>query len=227
MRSKIVFMLPLLLLSMAVSIRAQGGPGQPRQGRNAGGQNNNGTCLTCTATVGLSLSDTEQQYLIQMREEEKLARDVYTTLYQKWGVLVFDNIADSEQNHFAAIGRLLARYAVPDPVTNDAVGSFSNPDLKKLYEDLTARGSSSLTEAMYVGATIEEMDIVDLMEALAATNKRDITNVYSNLLQGSMNHLRTFVSHLQVLGITYTAQYLTPAELAEILSATRSGRGRR
>jgi hypothetical protein len=227
MRHKITFVLPIFALSMAISIWAQGGPAQARQGQTAGGQNNNGTCLIGTATTGQSLSTTEQQYLVQLREEEKLARDVYITLYQRWGILVFDNIADSEQNHFNAMGTLIIRYGVTDPVTNDAVGSFSNPEIGKLYADLTTRGSISLTEAMFVGATIEDMDIIDLKEALATTKKVDITNVYSNLLLGSMNHLRTFVSHLQVLGVTYTAQFLTPTELSEILSATGPGRGRR
>jgi len=212
---------------MMVSIWAQGGPIQARQSQVSGSQNNNGTCLICTATAGQPLTATEQQYLIQMREEEKLARDVYTTLYEKWGVLVFDNISGSEQNHFDAIGTLIVRYGVPDPVTSDAVGSFSNSDMAELYTDLIMRGSASLTEAMYVGATIEEMDIVDLKEALATTKKVDLTNVYSNLLLGSMNHLRAFVSHLQMLGIPYTSQYLTSPELAEILSATSPGKGRR
>jgi hypothetical protein len=227
MRRKITFILTLLVLSMGVSIWAQNGPVSAGKFQNANGQNGNGTCLTCTAAAGQSLSTTEQQYLVRMREEEKLARDVYTTLYQMWGVLVFDNIADSEQNHFNAIGTLYVRYGVTDPVIYDAVGSFTNPEIGKLYLDLTARGSISLTEAMDVGATIEEMDIADLKAALAATKKVDIMNVYSNLLLGSANHLRTYVSHLQVLGVTYVPKVLSAEELAEILNAMGPGKGRR
>jgi hypothetical protein len=204
---------------MVVSIWAQNGPVQAGKY-----QNGNGTCLTCTGTVALTTDEVAD--LIQMREEEKLARDVYLTLSEKWGVLVFDTIADSEQTHFEAIKILLDRYEVADPAI-EGVGKFSTEGLTDLYKELTKQGSISLADAMYVGAKIEDMDIVDLKEVLATTKKVDLTNVYSNLLLGSMNHLRTFVSHLQVLGITYEPQYLTSTELAEILSATGPGKGRR
>ncbi len=39
------------------------------------------------------LNDKETQSLLTMREEEKLAHDVYITLYNKWGVNIFTNIA--------------------------------------------------------------------------------------------------------------------------------------
>jgi hypothetical protein len=215
-------MLPVLMLSMAVMVWAQNGPVQ-------GGklQNGNRTCLTCTATSTAPLTDVEKDYLIFMREEEKLARDVYITLFEKWGVLAFDNIADSEQRHYEAIKTLLDRYGVTDPVTSDEVGSFTNGELASLYPQLIAKGYGSIVDAMIVGATIEELDIIDLKDVLAETKKIDITNVYSNLLLGSMNHLRAFVSHLQMLGVKYTAQYLTAEELAEILSAKGLGKGRR
>ena len=37
--------------------------------------------------------------LSYMREEEKLARDVYLALYEKWGIRTFLNIAKAEQQH--------------------------------------------------------------------------------------------------------------------------------
>lgn len=222
MRRKITLMLPLLVLTMMVSTWAQSGPAQAGRFQNGGG-----TCLTFTATSEQPLSTTEQDYLVWMREEEKLARDVYSTLYEKWGTLVFDNIADSEQRHFDAIGTLIVRYGVTDPATSDSIGSFTNPEIGKLYADLTALGDDSIADAMRVGATIEELDIADLKEALAATTRVDITNVYSNLLLGSMNHLRSFVSHLQMLGETYVPEVLTAEELAEILSSKGPGKGRR
>lgn len=37
--------------------------------------------------------------LLYMREEEKLARDVYITLYEKWGIPVFNNISNRESDH--------------------------------------------------------------------------------------------------------------------------------
>jgi hypothetical protein len=227
MRRKMAYMLPVAVLSMVVMVWAQNGPAQGGKFQNANGRNGNKTCLTCAATSTAPLTDKEKAYLILMREEEKLARDVYITLFEKWDVLVFDNIAESEQRHYEAIKTLLVRYGVPDPVTSDEVGSFTNGELASLYTQLTDEGDDSIAEAMRVGATIEELDIVDLKDALAETKKIDITNVCSNLLLGSMNHLRAFVSHLQMLGVDYTAQYLTAEELTEILSAKGPGKGRR
>ncbi|MDP2030099.1 MAG: DUF2202 domain-containing protein [Thiobacillus sp.] len=51
--------------------------------------------------------------LLFMREEEKLARDVYLTLYETWGLAVFSNIASSEQSHMDALLKLLRTYRCP------------------------------------------------------------------------------------------------------------------
>ena len=86
-----------------------------------------------------------------MREEEKLADDVYIMLYEKWGKRIFQNISRSEQTHTDAIKALLTRYELPDPASS-STGVFTNPDLQTLYNDLIARGSESLAEAFEVGA---------------------------------------------------------------------------
>ena len=41
------------------------------------------------------LTESEIASLLKMKEEEKLARDVYSVLAQKWGSLVFTNISKS------------------------------------------------------------------------------------------------------------------------------------
>ena len=142
--------------------------------------------------------------LIYMREEEKLARDVYTTLYEVWGQRIFSNIARSEQRHMDAVATLLDRYGIADPVVGNGVGEFTNPDLQALYDELVDQGSRSLAEALRVGVTIEKVDILDLQQELATVEHADIQRVYERLEQGSENHLRAFVSNLQRLtGTTY------------------------
>ncbi len=139
-----------------------------------------------------------------MREEEKLAHDVYVTLYAQWGLPVFQNISQSEQAHTEAVKALLERYGVADPATG-TVGTFSNPELQALYTDLVARGSQSLVEALKVGVAIEELDILDLQERLAQTDNADIQQVFNNLLQGSNNHLSAFTRALSnQTGETYS-----------------------
>jgi hypothetical protein len=142
------------------------------------------------------LSEAEINSLTYMREEEKLARDVYIYLCDKWGARVFDNISVSEQTHMDAIKTLLDRYGIPDPVTSNEVGKFTNGSLGDLYEILAGAGSISLVDALKVGVFIEITDITDLTEGIAATSHKDIKNVYTNLRKGSQNHWDAFCSNL-------------------------------
>lgn len=161
-------------------------------------------CISSAGNVqAIDLTSAEKYWLTYLREEEKLARDVYTHLYDKWGAQIFNTISASEQKHMDAIKTLLVRYGIPDPAADKAEGVFTNQDLQALYNKLIQDGSVSLVEALKVGVDIEETDIADLNEAIAAARRRDIKNVYGNLLQGSLNHLKAFVSNLANYGVTY------------------------
>jgi len=74
-----------------------------------------------------------------------------------------------------------------------------------------------------VGATIEDLDIYDLNKALASTDNDDLKTVYQNLLQGSQNHIQAFVGRLEAIGESYEAQYISAAELTEILAKPDNG----
>ena len=159
-----------------------------------------GTCTTCDFT-GV-LSDAEKADLMWMREEEKMARDVYTYFYTKYKVLVFKNIAASENAHMSAILYLINGYKLTDPALAEA-GKFSEPKIQELYNSLIAKGEVSLTEAYKVGVDIETVDIADLVKALKETDKTNITRTYTNLQNASQIHLKTFKAALTRLGITY------------------------
>lgn len=163
------------------------------------------------------LSPAEQDGLLFMREEEKLARDVYLTLAAQWQSAIFANIAASEQTHMSSILTLLTRYNVPDPVAGMGVGEFATEHFQTLYTDLVALGSQSLINALTVGATIEEIDIVDLFDRLEDVTHQDIQRVYQNLERGSENHLRAFVGQLASRGVTYEPQYLDPEFYQQII----------
>ncbi|WP_234553340.1 DUF2202 domain-containing protein [Thermus caliditerrae] len=170
------------------------------------------------AQVGASpaptLTPQEREGLLWMREEEKLARDVYLTLGKLYPIPAFQNIAHSEKQHMAAVARLLAAYGLPDPAQGKGVGEFSNPELARLYQELVAKGQASLQAALAVGAYIEELDIQDLRVRLAQTQRPDIVAVYQNLMQGSWNHLRAFAGNLSAITKEpYRAQLLSQAEV--------------
>ncbi|MBL8227063.1 MAG: DUF2202 domain-containing protein [Bryobacterales bacterium] len=141
----------------------------------------------------------EIQWMKFMREEEKLARDVYRFLYEKWNLSVFDRIAGSEQQHFTAVGTLLTRYKVEDPVAVDTPGVFVDQRLGAMYAELTAKGAASLKDALEVGVAIEKADIDDLSKALLETNKWDLKRVFNNLSAASFSHLDAFESYLEIL----------------------------
>jgi hypothetical protein len=173
----------------------------------------------CAAQARLiPLSAEEKADLVYMREEEKLARDVYLAMSAKWGAAIFSNIAKSEQTHMNSIATLLARYGVADPVAGMQAGQFATEKCHTLYAELVATGNQSLNDALAVGATIEEIDIIDLWDCLTVAKHADITRVYQNLEAASENHLRAFVGQLAARGVTYQPQYLTPEEYQQIVN---------
>lgn len=171
------------------------------------------------------LSQAEADALVYMVEEEKLARDVYNSLYATWGGATFQNIAAAEQTHINAVKNLLTVYGLEDPSSSQA-GAFNNADLQALYDQLIVRGSQSLVEAYRVGGAIEEIDILDLQERLAQTDNADIQQVFNNLLKGSSNHLRAFVNALQMqTGEVYQPQFLSSEAYQALLGTAIGGYG--
>ncbi len=215
-----------------IGVNAAGSVAAPAVGNGGNGQggagatgNGNGTGTSVLDLPASDLSADEAAALLFMREEEKLARDVYTKLSAVWGVTTFQNIAASEQMHMDEIALLLTRYNLTDPA--QAPGVFTDAKLQELYNTLVAQGSQSVAEALKVGGAIEEIDILDLQTHLAETDNADIQQVYNNLLNGSYNHLKAFAgAYSNQTGAVYTAQYLTADRLNSILSgATGNGNG--
>ena len=182
------------------------------------------------STAADPISDTEKADLVYMREEEKLAHDVYLTLGTKWNSSVLLKIAESEQRHTESIALLLEKYAIEGPSIGKPAGEFSNQDLKSLYDKLVAEGSKSLESALAVGATIEDLDIFDLDEALKDAKNPDVVRVFGNLKSGSENHLRAFVTQLEAAGATYKPSYISEEQYAAILEGdqgmNRAGSGK-
>lgn len=164
------------------------------------------------------LNEAELNSLAFLREEEKLAKDVYITLYNKWGMNIFNNITNSEQTHMSAVLSLLNKYNLPDPVGSNAVGVFKDSILQNLYNQLIAKGNNSTLDAYKVGATIEDVDIFDLKNALTKIDNQDIRLVFDLLTKGSRNHMRSFYKNILNVGGTYTPQYISQVEFDAIIN---------
>ena len=150
------------------------------------------------------LSEEEVVELTFMREEEKLARDVYLEMHRLWyATNIFSRIATSEQRHMDTMKKMLDKYALYDPALGAEEGEFENDLLQDKYYELITDGSASYVAGLLVGGFIEELDMIDIQEAIDVTEHLDLINAYLHLLEGSKNHLRAFVSALEAQGDTY------------------------
>ena len=170
------------------------------------------------------LSAVEISDLQFLREEEKLAHDVYTYAFEKYGLNIFNNIASSEQTHTDAVLNLMIAYGIEDSATYQ-IGTFNNAELATLYTQLIAKVNTSLEDALLVGATIEDLDIFDLDEKAMNTSSTEIENLYSNLKCGSENHMRAFTRQLDNYAVSYTPTYIDAAQYEAILTGSNGGCG--
>ena len=183
-------------------------------------------------TASSILNPEEVKGLLHMVEEEKLAGDVYQTLYAKTGLVNFKNIAASERRHQAAVQNLLYRYGITDPTASKGVGEFTQLAFTALYQNLIKQGAQSNADALKVGLKIEDLDIDDLDKERSRTQRTDIQQVYANLTRGSRNHLRSFDRTLRQMGQTYTPEFISQAQYNAIASSpqekgnqTHAGKG--
>lgn len=167
-----------------------------------------------------TLTSSEEQHLLYMLEEEKLAHDVYTQLNITWNQNPFTNIIGSEQSHIDAIANLLTQNGITYTIL--PAGVYNNPVLQNLYNQLVAQGQISLVDAFTVGMTIEDVDIYDLNEYKTQTTNTSILAIYDWLICGSKNHMRAFKNKLYQQGGTYSPQFISIAEYDAIIAGTNA-----
>lgn len=180
----------------------------------------------CLINPADTIYPAEIAMLEYMREEEKLARDVYITLYEQYQLPIFNNISKSEQVHMDRILCLLIHYNIDDPALEE-IGEFSNNDLQELYNSLIEQGASSFIDALTVGATIEDLDIFDLREDMDQTSNEAILTIFGHLECGSGNHMRAFTRLLNNNDTEYTPQFISQEEYDEIINGTHGPCGNR
>jgi hypothetical protein len=169
--------------------------------------------------VEVALTQDEINDLLFLREEEKLARDVYLYSFDKYGATIFNNIAASESSHMNSVLILLNKYDLEDPAMENR-GEFKNTELQEIYNYLIELSDISLLEALKVGNIIEDLDIKDLALNEARTEKIDLLSVYGSLKCGSRNHLRNFNNQLILNGGSYISEYISQEEFETIVNST-------
>ena len=178
--------------------------------------------LLFSLTFTKAQSEQSSLDVMYLLEEEKLARDVYSALFDEWGMQVFDHIKASEQRHLDLMIGLAKKDKLTLPTTLDKVGVFENASLQKAYKEFVTKGKKSKLEALKVGAKIEEMDITDLKSAIKSSSEEDKA-VYEKLLKASYNHLRAFSKNISKQGQTYEPVVLTTEAYGEIINSPKQG----
>jgi len=202
---------------------------------------------TATAAAGEgSINDlnfNEQTHLVFTCEEEKLARDVYRVLGRSFPEIgSFAEMEANKEHSKCAVLDLMRKYRVSVPRVNDNVGVFSWGSYGRYFTEkylvLTSQGTSSPLNALYVGAFMEELNILDIDqcpkvivdinngigEASACgrnhTDNPDVLRVYDSLVEESRRHLRLLVRDIeQIIGVgNYQAQVLPQDQVDAILA---------
>ena len=134
---------------------------------------------TTSAAAAVAADNTRALDLAYSRDEERMARDLYTLFGQTYDAAIFDRIAASEQQHFDAVGTLPTTHAVADPATGQPAGTYANTDMQKLYDQWKAQGLTSVQDAYAVGVALEQTDIADLQGILANDPDADVQRVFT------------------------------------------------
>ncbi len=180
-----------------------------------------GLSANVPAEAAAKLTAAEGAHLRFIREEEKLARDIYNVLGEKWDLKIFAKIAESEQRHTDAVRLVIEKYGINDPARATLPAVFADKKLQELYATLLAKGGISSLEALKVGALAEEKDIFDINEAVKETNKPDLLDLYAYLKDGSSTHLRGFMAQIRAAGSDYSPQFISAAEFDKAMKVSQ------
>jgi hypothetical protein len=162
------------------------------------------------------LSDGDRRTLLHVSQQEKLARDFYSSLSETWRLDVFHTTSGSEDIHADSLRTLLARYKLPDPAYGLGRGEFNRVDLAERYDDLIARGRFSAVEALKAAASVEELEIEDISDRLPRVQSPELSNVLESVVSSDKHHLRSLVVALRRLGHTYSPTRL-PREQFDLI----------
>ena len=118
--------------------------------------------------------------------------DMCTLFGQTYDAPILDRIAAGENQHFDAVGTLLATYSVADPAAVQPAGAYANAEVQKLYDQWKAQGMTSVQDGHAVGVALDQPDIADLETFGARHSDADGQQVFTHLLAATRHHLTVF-----------------------------------
>lgn len=175
-------------------------------------------------TQTAEISSTQKSQLLDLYNEEKLAHDIYEQFFLEHGYTPFEHIMGAEEYHMSRVAEVMTAYKLEVP--NYAPGVFGIQLYQDAYDEWLPKGLGDGQEACMIGAYIEEMDILDLMNTIDnIAEQDDILALYEELKMGSENHLRAFNRFLDMqFGVDYQPQLMDQA-LFDAIIANSGGHG--
>jgi len=177
-------------------------------GGGYGGGRHQGQVYTPASTSSVpsvsTLPSSVRDSLKYMYEEERLAKEVYLSIYQRQPVMQLERIATrSETRHIDAVNSLARKYGVR--LYAQTPGRYSIPAIQSLYNTLYSKGIRSRKDALEVGCMVEVTDIDDLNRYIYDAQNAgayDIVQTYEFLRKGSYNHYWAFDRGLKQIGVS-------------------------
>ena len=189
------------------------------------GSHGDGTVFDLSQYPMSNLTQKVKESLAYMGNEERLAHDIYTVLYNYHNdegtqINQLANIPKSEQKHVEIVQSVIQRYdlniseilIVENPVRDQnvlfgdmPVGVYDIPAIQELYDSLYDKGIASKQAALEVGCMVEVLDVNDLDQAISQakeSNATDVVAAFNILRDGSYNHYWAFDKGLKNMGIT-------------------------
>jgi len=170
------------------------------------------------------LTADEIEFIYAIREDEKVARDLYFSFFGTFGLKPFENIGKAEDNHIKATEKLFDYYEIDYPALSEN-GKFENAIRQKLFDSLLLKGTPEL-EAFKVMAMLEESNIVEYGEVLKTIANPNIKIVIENLARASANHFKAAIRQITALGGTYRPALMTQEQYRAVI-ATGFEKGKR
>ncbi|NPA50591.1 MAG: DUF2202 domain-containing protein [Epsilonproteobacteria bacterium] len=205
------------------------GDNSQEKDKNQGGGNGNNGGSGPVVDVGqydtYMLTQELKDAIAYMGNEERLAYDVYSNLYQFYDgdnsdIKQLSNIAQkSEIRHIATVRALVEKYGLtqndltildkevvggPDTDVDSVKGKYDIDKIQKLYDALYAKGIESKQAALEVGCMVEVTDVNDLDEYIKEAeeiNAKDVIDAFKALRSGSYNHYWAFDKGLKNMGV--------------------------
>lgn len=154
------------------------------------------------------ISTDEQKALVQIFEQEKLARDVYSQIGEKFGIKILKNAAIGKQKQMSLILDFMTLNQVA-VAFDDAQGVFKSPELRENYSAFLTEGLGSLNNAFRVGAKMEDYNIYHIDKILATQTTGKLVLLLSKLSCSAGNELKTQVNMLVGNGEMFMPDYIS------------------